>query len=395
MKGEMKNTVTAIDFGTSKIVALVGETSGRQRCDIIGAGFAGYAGFADGQWNDPGVLNEAIAKAVHEAEEQGRVRIREVSVGVPGEFSRVYTVETRLDLQGADPHVTERNIEDLFRGAVDELGPVRGVIIHRSPAWFMVDEGKKTLEPMGMRGSSLRALVSFVVADQFFLDDISERFRSMNIAVNSFFSAPVGQAMLFVSDEERDRTAILVDVGYLNTEVMAIEGDALIFHQVIPMGGGNIAADVAYGLDIPLDSAENIKKSYVFGAAAGDETYTEPDRDGINKSFTRKEVSDVLEPRVEEIAEAVRDAIKASGVRLGSWSVAYLTGGGLAINRGAREFFSGVLDRPVRELPRKTGKMSSPIYPSALGVLDLTIDTLINANANRGIKAFFNNLFGG
>ena len=49
----MKNTVTAIDFGTSKIVALVAETSGRQRCDIIGAGFSAYSGFADGQWNEP------------------------------------------------------------------------------------------------------------------------------------------------------------------------------------------------------------------------------------------------------------------------------------------------------------------------------------------------------
>ncbi len=391
----MKNTVTAIDFGTSKIVALVGETSGRQRCDIIGAGFAGYAGFADGQWNDPAVLNEAISTAVHEAEQQSRVRIKEVSVGVPGEFSRVYTVETRLDLQGADPHVTERNIEDLFRNAVDELGQVRGVIIHRSPAWFMVDDGKKTLEPMGMRGSSLRALVSFVVADQFFLDDISERFRALNIIVNSFFSAPVGQAMLFISDEDRDHTAVLVDVGYLNTEVMAVEGDALIFHQVIPMGGGNIAADLAYGLDIPLESAENIKKSYVFGVSAGDESFMEPDRDGINKTFTREEVANVLEPRVEEICEAVRDAIKASGVRLGSWSVAYLTGGGLAINRGAREFLSGILDRPVRELPRKTGKMSSPIYTSALGVLDVTIDHTASKNASRGVKAFFNNLFGG
>ncbi len=391
----MKNTVTAIDFGTNKIVALVGETGGRQRCDIVGAGFAGYAGFSDGQWNDPAQLNEAISKAVHEAEQQGRLRIREVSVGVPGEFSRVYTVETRLALQGADPHVTERNIEDLFRNAVDELGPVRGVIIHRSPAWFMVDDGKKTLEPMGMRGSRLRALVSFVVADQFFLDDVSERFRAMNIVVNSFFSTPVGQAMLFIPDEERDQTAVLIDVGYLNTEVMAVEVDALIFHQVIPMGGGNIAADLAYGLDIPLESAENIKKTYVFGVSAGDEGFMEPDRDGINKTFTREEVKAVLEPRVEEIAEAIRDAIKSSGVRLGNWSVTYLTGGGLAINRGAREFLSGVLDRPVRELPHKTGKMSSPIYSSALGVLDVTIDTLVNKNSGRGLKAFFNNLFGG
>ena len=65
MRVVMKNTVTAIDFGTSKIVALVAETSGRQRCDIIGAGFSAYSGFADGQWNEPNALNEAISNAVH------------------------------------------------------------------------------------------------------------------------------------------------------------------------------------------------------------------------------------------------------------------------------------------------------------------------------------------
>lgn len=395
MKGKMKNTVTAMDFGTNKIVALVGETNGRQGCDIIGAGFANYAGYSDGQWNDPAALNTAIAEAVHEAEKQGRVRIREVSVGVPGEFSRVYTVEAKVNLQGADPHVTVRNIEELLRTAGEQLGQIRGVIIHRSPAWFMVDDGKKTLEPMGMRGTTLSGLVSFIVADQFFLDDISERFRAMNIAVNGFISVPVSQAMLFVSDDERDRISVLVDVGYLNTEVMAIEGDALTFHQVIPMGGGNIAADLAYGLDIPLTSAETIKKTYVFGVSAGDEDFTVPDRDGVNKTFSRQEVADVLEPRVEEIAEAVRDTIKGSGIRLGTSSVIYMTGGGLVINRGAREFVSVILDRPVRELPRKTGKMSSPIYTSALGVLDMTIDTMTAANAGRGLKAFFSNLFGG
>ena len=184
-------------------------------------------------------------------------------------------------------------------------------------------------------------------------------------------------------------------MGYLNTEVMAVEGDAVIFHKVIPMGGGDIAADLAYGLEIPLSSAEQIKRAYVFGVSAGDEKYDALDRDGVSKSFTREEVANVLEPRVEEIAEAIHDAVKGSGVRLGNWSVAYLTGGGLAINRGGRDFLSAKLDRPVRELPRKTGKLSSPVYTSVLGLLDLIIDTLVNANANRGVRAFFNNLFGG
>ena len=145
----MKNTVAALDFGTSKIVALVAETSGRQRCDIIGAGTVIYDGYMDGRWNAPDQLNDAISNAVKAAEEQSHVRIRDVFVGVPGDFSQVRTVEAKVELQGADPRVTERDIAMLLDKATNELTDIRGSIIHRSPAWFIVDDGKKTLEPMG------------------------------------------------------------------------------------------------------------------------------------------------------------------------------------------------------------------------------------------------------
>lgn len=391
----MKTTVAAMDFGTSKIVALVAETSGRQRCDIIGAGIATYDGFLEGQWNAPDLLNDAIAAAVREAEEQSHARIREVNVGVPGDFSSVRTVEVKVELQGADPRVTERDINELFNRATNELGEVRGSVIHRSPAWFIVDDGKKTLEPMGMHGYELRAMVSFVIADQFFLEDITERFRSLGITVNGCFSTPTGQAMLFVPDEERDRTAILVDMGYLTTEVMAVEGDALTFLKVLPMGGGHIAADLAYGLEITLSAAEQIKRAYVYGLSAGQASFEGVNKDGESKTFSREEVEKVLEPRAEEICEAVRDAIKESGVKLSNWSPIYLTGGGLAINRGGRDFLAAKLEKPVRELPRKAVKLSSPAYSSALGLLDLIIDTAASAHAAGGMGSFFRSLFGG
>ena len=391
----MKTTVAAMDFGTSKIVALVAETSGRQRCDIIGAGIATYDGFLEGQWNAPDLLNDAIAAAVREAEEQSHARIREVNVGVPGDFSSVRTVEVKVELQGADPRVTERDINELFNRATNELGEVRGSVIHRSPAWFIVDDGKKTLEPMGMHGYELRAMVSFVIADQFFLEEITERFRSLGITVNGCFSTPTGQAMLFVPDEERDRTAILVDMGYLTTEVMAVEGDALTFLKVLPMGGGHIAADLAYGLEITLPAAEQIKRAYVYGLSAGQASFEGVNKDGESKTFSREEVEKVLEPRAEEICEAVRDAIKESGVKLSNWSPIYLTGGGLAINRGGRDFLAAKLEKPVRELPRKAVKLSSPAYSSALGLLDLIIDTAASAHAAGGMGSFFRSLFGG
>ena len=391
----MKTTVTAIEFGTSKIVALVAETSGRQRCDIVGAGTVIYDGYMEGRWNAPDQLNEAIAGALKAAEDQSHTHIKEVYVGVPGDFSTVRTVEVKVDLQGADPRVTEKDISSLFDKAVEELGEIRGSIIHRSPAWFIVDEGKKTLEPMGMRGYELRGMISFVIADRFFLEDIQERFRSLHVAVNGCLSTPVGQAMLFVPDEERDRAAVLVDIGYLTTEVMMVQGDAIVNLTNIPMGGGHIAADLAYGLEVPLSTAENIKRAYVYGLSAGQSTFEGTDQAGNAKPFNREQVEKVIEPRAEEICEAVRDAIIASGAKLGKWSPVYLTGGGLAINRGGLEYLAAKLERTVRELPRKAVKLSSPAYSSALGLLDLLIDTTANARPGVGVGGFFRSLFGG
>lgn len=397
----MKSTIAAIDFGTSKIVTLVAETSGSQRCDIVGAGISMYDGFLEGEWNNTMALNEAVQKSISEAENQSKRKIREINVGVPGEFTRVYAVETSVTIQGADPRVTPRHVEKIFANADKRLSPVRGVVVHRSPAWFMVDGGKKTLEPVGLKGNELKALVSFVVADTFFLDDVMARLRDMNITVSGFFSSSTGEAMLYLLEEDRDRTALLIDVGYLCTDVMAVEGDAVIFQKTLPVGGGHIAADVAEGLNISLESAEQIKREYVYGISTISQSYTVTGGDGVKAdTFTQEQVAEVLEPRVDEIAEMIKECIDESGMKLSDWSNIYLTGGGLSLNRGGRDYLAAKLEKPVRDTVKRTIKLSSPIYASAMGLMDLIIDTIESRNVpasgfSGGIKDFFRSLLGG
>ena len=397
----MKSTIAAIDFGTSKIVTLVAETSGSKRCDIVGAGISMYDGFLEGEWNNTMALNEAIQKSISEAENQSKRKIREINVGVPGEFTRVYAVETSVTIQGADPRVTPRHVEKIFANADKRLSPVRGVVVHRSPAWFMVDGGKKTLEPVGLKGNELKALVSFVVADTFFLDDVMARLRDMNITVSGFFSSSTGEAMLYLLEEDRDRTALLIDVGYLCTDVMAVEGDAVIFQKTLPVGGGHIAADVAEGLNISLESAEQIKREYVYGISTISQSYTVTGGDGVKAdTFTQEQVAEVLEPRVDEIAEMIKECIDESGMKLSDWSNIYLTGGGLSLNRGGRDYLAAKLEKPVRDTVKRTIKLSSPIYASAMGLMDLIIDTIESRNVpasgfSGGIKDFFRSLLGG
>ena len=372
----MKKATAVLDFGPSKVLVLLAEESAYQKVTITSAGMAQYDGFMNGEWNAPGDVTDAIASAIETAENKVGTHIKEVYVGVPGEFVRVYVIESSVTLQGADPKVTSADVEKLQRQATEMLDRPTGVIIHRSPAWFKVDGGQKTLEPVDQKGSTLEGMIGFVLADQFFVNDVTERLRELNIEVKGFFSTSVGEAMQMIPFEERDHTAILVDVGYLSTEVMAVEGDALIWQKVLPVGGAHITLDLAYGLEKPFDMCEKIKRAYTFNAPKNTQIEVQGEN-GQMESFDGDQVSMMIDARVDEILEMVDEAIKKSGIRLGNWSNIYFTGGGLMPMAGARVYAASKLSRNVREAATKTVKLKpAQIFASGSGLLELVYNTI-------------------
>ncbi len=397
----MKTMITALDFGTSKIVTLVAENSGSTRCDIVGTGIAAYDGFLQDGWNNPGELNQQIQASIADAEKQLRhKKISHLNVGVPAAFTKVYTTEVTAKLSGTDPRVTPDDVKSVFRQAEENMKDVMGIIIHSSPAWFYVDQGKKAIEPVGLKGEELHAAISFVVADKYFVDEVNQRLQNMGYTVDGFYSTAAGEAMLFLSEEERDRKCALIDIGYLSTDVMIVEGDAIIYLGTVDIGGGNISADLAMGLDISLkDAEEKIKRPYIFGTDIADRVYEIPGNDGQKaKSFTRDQVNEIILPRVDEIADEIQKKLDESGARLGNWSNIFLTGGGLSFNRGGRDYLASKLKRTVKEVPKRTMTFNSAAYSSTLGLMDLIIDTVEQNHAQVSgskVKEFFRNLFGG
>ena len=321
---------------------------------------------------------------------------------MPGACTKVYVTEATVSLSGPDPKVTPGDINAIFAAAETNLGVLPGTLIHSSPAWFRVDGGKKTLEPVGIKGRELKAMISFVVAKASFVDDVIRRLTNMGITPKQFFSTPAGEAMLYLDEKDRDFTAVLIDVGYQTTEIMAVEGDALIFHRCIDIGGGDITAELARELNVHFPTAEkNIKQPFVYSMSATPETYEVPAQgDMPARTFTRDEVSPIVTRVVDEIAEGIRTALEESGVKLSNWSNVYLTGGGIALNRGGKDYLSSKLGRPVRETPRRSNKMSTPLFSSSMGLMNLIVDTIEQQrNADKGfmgiVRGFFRSLVGG
>ena len=398
----MKTVAAAIDFGTSKIVTLLAESGGFNRCDIIGSGTVPYDGYADGEWNSPEKLSEAIRSSINAAElEAGqggaRHKVREVYVGVPCEYIHVISAEGEVNISSPDGRVVDDDLDNVQDAAAEQLDLARldGCVIHRSPAWFSVDGGKHTMSPVGTKGGVLRASVTFILADKYFIADIRKRLGEMDIKVLAFLSPALGEALQLMSIEDRDRSAVLIDIGYLNTEVSVVEGDAITYHGVLPLGGGDITADLAQGLRIPMRAAEQITREYIF---MPDEFDPEGDHevqleDGSRIVFTRADVQEIIEARVDEIADLIGQTIEEARNYLGARSQVFLTGGGLAIMRGGREYLAEKLRRSVKAPLAKTAKHNSPVFASALGLVDLVFDSIEQQAAQN--DSFFGRIAGG
>lgn len=376
----MKSTAAAIDFGTSKIVTLVAESGGFNRCDIIGSGTVPYDGYMDGQWNSPDKLVLAVQNSISAAELEAKSKIKELYVGVPCEYMRVLATSAETTVGAADGRVSDADVSAVQDAAADklDLANVDGVVVHRSPAWFMIDGGKKTMSPVGLRGTNLAASVSFVLADPGFIDSVKQLFDGLGITVMGFLSPSMGEALLLLPLEDRDRAAILIDVGYTNTEFSVVEGDALVYHCVLPIGGGHITADLATDLELPMRAAEQIKRSYIFMPdefdPAGDPEVI--DEAGRRLTFPLKTVQGIIEKDVDDLADMIALAIKDAEQHLSPRSQVFITGGGLAMMRGGREYLAAKLGRPVKGPMAKAAKLNSQKYASALGLVDLVFDSI-------------------
>ena len=94
----MKTQIAAIEFGTSKIVTMIAQSGGMDRLDIIGSGTVPYDGYSDGDWNTPGQMIQRVGDSIAAAELEANAKIKEIYVGVPGEYIHVRSCETEVEL---------------------------------------------------------------------------------------------------------------------------------------------------------------------------------------------------------------------------------------------------------------------------------------------------------
>jgi len=197
------------------------------------------------------------------------------------------------------------------------------------------------------------------------------------VQVTQFVLNPLASAEVVLSETERQMGAVVCDIGGGTTD-LAIYIDGDVWHtMVLAVGGNHITSDIAHGLRLSIDQAEEIKKRYGHAIEA---EIAENDMISV-RSFgqdapvqvNRRELAHIIEARVEEIFMLVLQEIKRSGYD-GLLPAGMVLTGGASLLPGMKNLASSVLGLPVRvakpeNLLGLTDQLNSPAYSTSVGLL--------------------------
>ena len=152
-----KNLITALDLGTSKVVALIAELKDDDQINIIGVGVQPSRGLKKGVIVNIDSTVQAIQKAMEDAEHMADCQVSNVCVGIAG--SHVNSMNSTGVVAIRDQEVTPADVERVVDAAKAVAIPADQRILHILPQEFIIDNQAGIKEPIGMSGVRLEAKV--------------------------------------------------------------------------------------------------------------------------------------------------------------------------------------------------------------------------------------------
>jgi cell division protein FtsA len=367
-----------IDIGSSKVGVLIGQRAEENGpLEVVGKGLAPNRGTRRGNIVNVDQTVVALKQAAEEAEIMAGVEIERAYVGVAGVDVRSVNSRGMVSVTRKDREIGEPDIRRVLDAAQSAALPSDREILHAIPQEFLVDDQGGIAEPLGMVGSRLEAAVHLVTAHATRGQTLVTCVNRAGIRVTEMVFEPLAAAEAVLFPDERDLGVLLVDIGSGTTGYGLFQEGEVHHSGVVPIGAGHFTSDLAQMLRTPFEEAEKIKikSGCCLAHLVGDEEgiSVPPVGGGSPHVVRRRELTQILQPRAEELFEMVRDDLHRVGCDGPPRGGVVLTGGGAQLN-GLLEMAEQIFNTRVRYgLPAGFGGLieviNSPAWTTAAGLL--------------------------
>ncbi len=368
--------LVALEIGTSRVRALVGEVRDDGNLMVIGCGDCVSAGVRKGDIVDFDHALSSVRSALAQAEDQANVIIREVLLVRAGADLRSSVNRGTVHVFNEQGEITRREIEAVAEAARNLRLPDREVL-HSIAQLYTVDGQAGVLSPEGMEGSQLSLDMLIVHGPALPLRNLIKVPTTIPVDVLDVAFSGLCASLAVLTPEQKTNGVAVLDLGGGTTDFLAYADQRVAHAGSLGIGGDHVTNDLALGLRIPSAQAERVKLEHARATVepeARQKSVTLP-ADGAfaGRTFRLVDAHLIVHARMEELFLLLRREFDARGLlpRLGAGIV--LTGGGAQL-RGVVDLAEKVFNLPCMVgVPRMVSGLGSvinqPQYAVPVGLL--------------------------
>ncbi len=378
-----RNILASIDVGTTKICTIMADvTDPTPR--IIGVGISPSKGLHKGLVVNINEARESIRDSVRKAEQTSNIKVESAYVGVTGRHVSSNNNHGVVAITRNDRVVRPADLKRVLTSAQSVKTPADRRLLHVIPRHYAVDGQAGIRNPVGMHGFRLDVETHVITAAVTSIQNLVKCIRSIGIDIEDLVLEPLASSEAVLSEDERQVGVVMADIGGGTTDV-AIFREGSIWHtSILPVAGYQLTRDVAIGLGLPFEIAEEMKKKY--GSVMpvyenkGD-TAPAISKDGHGVSY--QDLCEIIRARVEEILKLIILEMPNSNYEELVPAGLVLTGGSSNL-AGLASLGSEILNMPVRigvpsNLYGIGDMLQDPAYATSVGLL-------LWGNKNQGRK---------
>jgi len=360
----MKEIISSLDIGSATVKLVVGEVY-NGKVHVLCVSEVKSKGIKKGLIVDPEKALISIKELFQRTEEMMNIAINKVILIVPSYSAEFIVTEGKSTISKEQEKLTSDDIVRTLQACVYNKVPSNKEFVAITPIEFMIDDEKKTKDPKGMSGKTLKckAVLSLAPKKNIYLAISLLDNIGVNVVDINFGS--VGDYYEFKTSEMDKKNTAVINIGEDKTEVSIFKKGILVETENVDMGSRNIDRDICYIYDIPRNKAVELKEK--FALCHKRNASTSWSEDVINNKdesvkINQYEISEIIYSRIREILELAKKQINL----LTKLEISYIiiTGGsteGNDFNLVSEEVFGEIKTYKVSEIGCRHNKYSSVI----------------------------------
>jgi cell division protein FtsA len=366
--------IACIDVGTTKVCSIIATPGEGGSLKVLGVGVSHSRGLHKGLVVNINEAKESIRTSVRKAEQASGLTMESVYVGVTGRHITSLNKKGVVSIARGDRLVRPDDLKRVLRTARSFTVPNDRKLLHVIPRDYAVDGQIGVKNPVGMHGFRLDVETHIITAAVSSVQNLVKCIRGTGLEIEDLVLEPLASSEAVLRPDERDAGVILADIGGGTTDIAIFKNGSIWHTAILPVAGYQITRDIAIGLGLPFDVAEQMKRKHGSVMPLYDSVAEEANTPGMENGYgvSYQDLNDIVRARVEEILKLMALELPTDYAK--EVPAGLVLTGGCSNLRGVETLGHEVLGLPVRiGVPQGVYGIADilpdPAYATGVGLL--------------------------